>query len=63
MPRKRTVETHEFRKGQKLTLDEIYNIQGLAGGNWWTAPDPADGAANEEEVTITRDITIRIETW
>lgn len=62
MPKlKMRVETHTFKKGQKLHLDSIYNIQGIGcemqhGGAWWE-PDDDSG----ERVTVTRDITIRIE--
>ena len=52
-------ETYKYKKGQVLDLDEIYNIQGIAGGDWWDAGDLADGDAGEE-VVIVKDITIRI---
>jgi hypothetical protein len=57
----KTTETHRFTKGQKLRLDDIYAISGLAGGKWWTAADPFDdGGDRGETVTITEDITITI---
>ena len=58
---KKTKETHKFKRGQKLHLDEIYEISGLAGGNWWTADDPYDSeGSGGEEVEITEDITIEV---
>lgn len=61
-----TTETYTFRKGQTLQLDWIYTIQGLAGGDWWTAEDPGTpgqspfGRTGGETITITRDITIKV---
>jgi hypothetical protein len=57
---KKTTETHKFKRGQKLRLDDIYMIQGLAGGKWWTAPDCSISEESDEDVTITEDITITI---
>ena len=56
------VETYKFKKGQVLHLDDIYLIQGLADGKWWTASDPHDDEASDrgEIVTIVEDITIKI---
>ena len=57
----KTTETHKFKRGQKLQLDEIYEISGLAGGKWWTADDPHDdGGSGGEEVEIVEDIAITI---
>jgi len=56
-----TTETHKFTCGQKLHLDDIHHIQGVAGGKWWTAPDFfEDRHSDYDEVTITEDITITI---
>ena len=56
-----TTETFKFKKGQKLHLDQIWDIMGLAGGNWWYADDPADpGGSAGEDVTIIEDITIKV---
>ena len=56
-----TTETHKFKRGQKLHLDDIYDIQGLAGGSWWTGDDPNDDDGNQGElVEIVEDITITI---
>lgn len=53
-------EIHKFKKGQIVTLDEIYDIQGL-GEDWWEAADPADNAGDRgETVAILKDITIKI---
>ena len=58
---KHKTETHKFKKGQTLQLDEIYTIQGLADGNWWTADDPSiKGGSGGEVVTIAEGITIKI---
>ena len=47
--------TYKFKKGEVIQLDHIYEIQGLAGGDWWTRQDDMD-----EELTVTRDIEIKI---
>jgi hypothetical protein len=58
---KKTTETHKFKRGQKLRLDDIYLISGLAGGKWWTTDDPFEADGNQgEEVEIVEDITITI---
>jgi hypothetical protein len=31
----RTKKVYKFRKGDMVTLDDIYDIQGLADGDWW----------------------------
>lgn len=58
-------ETHKFRRGQKLHLDSIYNIQGLGceperGGAWWEHTDGDGLHGPGDNITITRDITITI---
>jgi hypothetical protein len=54
-------DIYVFAKGQKLHLDDIYTIQGLAGGNWWTADDPnKEGGDAGEIVTITENIVIKV---
>lgn len=63
MPRKKHIVTREFRKGQKLHLDDIYDIQGIGcgpefGGQWWSHDNEATSG---DDITVTRDITIRIE--
>jgi len=55
------IETHRFKRGQKIHLDSIYSIQSLGDqvdgiGHWWEA-DEKDG----DDLTITQDIVIRIE--
>ena len=47
--------THKYKKGQKLVLDYIYDIQGLAGGNWW---EPV--VEGGEEIIIVKDVEIVI---
>lgn len=53
-------ETYSFTKGEKVQLDDIYNIQALAGGNWWEREDGEDELS--ESLIITRTIKIKI-TW
>jgi len=48
--------TYEFRKGQRLRLDQIYIIQGLANGDWWEK----DGDDLSEDIIIIRSIKIEI---
>ena len=66
-------DTHNFRKGQVTSLDQIYAIQALAGGDWWEPSLDADsngiaakGAAathaSGETILITRTLSITI-TW
>ncbi len=55
-----TTTTYRFHKGEVTDLDGIYEIQGLGGGDWWSASDPLDGGDCGEVVTITRDIEIKI---
>ena len=50
------IETHKFKRGQKLRLDAIYIIQGIGDdvdeiGRWW---EPDDDAGSD--ITITQDI-------
>jgi len=63
-----TEQKFEFRKGQKLHLDDIYDIQGLAEGDWWEVDytDPGNnGDENGDFIVITKsiDITIRAKTF
>ena len=51
-------ETHRFKRGQRLQLDEIYSYSGVGDdvvGTWW---DPDDEVG--EDITITQDIEITI---
>lgn len=61
--------TYKFKRGQLVSLDQIYTIQGLAGGDWWDKVD--DGISQRtknrqleldlsEECVITRNIEITI---
>lgn len=53
-----TTETFRFKKGQPIHLDDIYEIQGLAGGQWW---QPADGEPEDSDrIVCVEDITIKI---
>lgn len=59
----RTKEVFTFKKGDQFTLDSIYNIQGLGGGDWWertgedTRPDDNDMS---EDLVCVRDIKITV---
>lgn len=55
-------EVFRFKKGEILSLDKIYIIQGLGGGDWWEKVDGENDYATDvgEEVIITRDIEIKI---
>lgn len=62
-PSESRTEKYEFRKGEKLHLDTIYDIQALAGGDWWDHIFTTNIDGNEapsDEVLITRDVTIFI---
>ncbi len=52
------VVSHSFTKGQEVSLDEIYDIQSLAGGDWWRRKDETNDL--DEEIIIKRNITIKI---
>lgn len=47
-----------FKKGQLIHLDTIYDIQGLAGGDWWEHCDNDIG----DDLIITKNVSITI-TW
>lgn len=49
-------EVYQFKKGEKLSLDDIYMIQGLGDADWWIPIERTSG----EEVIITKDIKIEI---
>lgn len=49
-------ETHKFKKGEWIRLDDIYFIQALAGGDWWEHDEDECG----EDIVITRSVTIVI---
>jgi hypothetical protein len=50
-------EKYKFKKGQVVSLDQIYTIQGIAQGDWWT--HEGDELCSDN-VVITRDIEIQI---
>lgn len=47
--------TYSFKKGEKLHLDDIYDIQGVDGGEWWKPTDDSG-----DEIVITENINIVI---
>lgn len=52
--------SYKFKKGDLVRLDDIYEIQALAGGDWWErAPDAKDPDSGEDLI-ITKDVEIRI---
>lgn len=52
-------EIHHFKKGQKIHLDSIYDIQGLGGGDWWERENNKDDF-ERDDLIITRNIKITI---
>ena len=63
----RTKTTYAFRAGQAIDLDQIYTIQGLAGGDWWerTGDDLQEHRRDvdmdfSESLRVTRDISITV---
>lgn len=66
----RVTNRYQFTKGEVMTLDRIYTIQGLGGSLWWEhCPDPSMGEGDEDFkrlphssdwIIITRDIRITV---
>lgn len=59
----RRKEVYTFTKGQQFTLDQIYTIQGLGGGDWWEKADDDMSAFERdmsESLICTRSIKITI---
>lgn len=57
-----TKQVYKFKKGQRVHLDEIYMIQGLAGG-WFEEERTSErkGAGTlTDNLVITRDIKFTI---
>ncbi len=63
------IEKYKYKKGEKLHLDGIYNIQDLGGGKWWKHQsvknkytNKHDGMATDmnDDIVITEDIEIEI---
>ena len=57
------IEIFSFKEGQELNLDDIYNIQGLAGGDWWEHKKVTglDIVCPGDDIIITCDVDIKIE--
>jgi len=57
----RTVrQKYKFKKGQKLHLDQIYMVQGLAVdiiGNWW---EYENGLEASNELVVTQNVEFEI---
>lgn len=51
-------DVYDLKKDDRLCLDQIYTIQGIAGGDWWERI----GDDLSENIRITRNIKITI-TW
>lgn len=49
-------QEYKFKQGQKVHLDEIYEIMNLFDGDWFDQKDPYDAGVDEEDITITRDV-------
>ena len=57
----REQKTYRFRQGDEFTLDAIYAIQGLGGGDWWEkVPDGGRDLDMSEVCRCTRDIKITV---
>jgi hypothetical protein len=57
----KTQHTYRFRKGEEFTLDAIFDIQGLGGGQWWEKiPDGGGDLDRSEFCRCTHDIKITI---
>jgi len=59
----KTREVFTFKKGDRFSLDYIYSIQGLGGGDWWekTGEDTALKDIDLGEALVcVRDIKITI---
>lgn len=57
--------TYTFKKGEQLSLDSIYDIQGLLPFDWYIQSDAIGvdegwGKESGDEVTIKQDLTIEI---
>lgn len=55
-----TTEKHSFKKGQQMHLDEIYDIQGLADGDWWDFEGEVGIFGPDDDIKIVEDIEITI---
>lgn len=65
MPKIITKLLFEAKKGDLLSLGEIYSIQGIAGERgfrWWSSRDENDQPddSNSDDIIILRDIKIEI---
>jgi len=57
----RTQTSYRFKAGQEFSLDQIFEIQGLGGGDWWEKiPDGGDDLDMSEACRCTRDIKITV---
>lgn len=52
-------ETFTFKKGEKIHLDEICDIQGLGDGEWWEHENHDCGVPSDE-IRILNDVKIKI---
>lgn len=55
----KTSESFKFKKGQTSHLDEIYEIQGIGGGEWWDHQNHNCGIPSDE-IKILKNIEITI---
>lgn len=58
----KTTNTYKYKKGQEVHLDDIYDISGLAGGDWWAKIKEETQIKTDlsDDCRITRDIEIKI---
>ena len=57
----RTQKTYRFLIGDDFTLDDIFEIQGLGGGDWWEkVPDAGNNLDLSENCRCIRNIKITV---
>ena len=56
---KNKIDRYEFKKGDEMNVDEIYDIQGIGEANWWEFIDEVEC----EEIIITKNIKFTIKVY
>ena len=49
-------QEYKFTKGEKVSLDDIYEISSFFNGDWYYQNDPLDSGLEEEVVTIIKNV-------
>lgn len=53
----RTQTTYNFKTGDLFSLDSIWNIQALAGGDWWERTgDDLDAATRKTDLDLSESL-------